>query len=355
MIDKYRVWFCLLPIQSKLKIEIIKSNITYEKIYKFREKIFKEVTAYKKILEITLESDKIHIIIENIKNGKYSLVTYEELDYPESFKSIEEPPFFLFYRGNIKMINSKSFIGIVGSRKNSVYGESVTKKIVANLIGQDSVGIVSGGALGIDSIAHKAAVENDIFNVAVLGCGIDITYPKSNINLFLKIAKNGVVISEFLPGEEPIYYNFPRRNRLISAISNVLIVTEAGVKSGASNTAYHACCQNKSVYAVPGNIDSKFSEGCNLLINDGALIYLNIEQVFKEMGIVYKTTKKDIKYKRKLEILKILGEEPIHFDRIVKEIKVDRNIINELLFEMQFDNEVIGLTGNNYMRILRNN
>ncbi|MGL5574940.1 MAG: DNA-processing protein DprA, partial [Sarcina sp.] len=175
------------------------------------------------------------------------------------------------------------------------------------------------------------------------------------INLFKKIAENGVVLTEFLPGEEPMYYNFPRRNRLISAISKVVIVTEANIKSGASNTAYHACCQNKSVYAVPGNIDSEFSKGCNLLINDGALIYLNIEQVFKEMGLIYKNTEKDINYKIKLEILKILDEEPIHFDTIVKEIKVDRDIINELLFEMQFDNEVIGLTGNNYMKILRNN
>ncbi|WP_297518807.1 DNA-processing protein DprA [uncultured Clostridium sp.] len=355
MIDKYKIWFCALPIQSKIKIEIIKNDINYKKIYTFREKLFKELKCYEKIMKFDLNNDKIKKIENGLKNGEYCLVTYDEKDYPNNFKEIEEPPFFIFYKGNIEEVNKRQFIGIVGSRKNSNYGELTTKRIVANLIDQYSIGIVSGGAIGIDSIAHRAATENKIFNIAVLGCGIDIVYPKSNVNLFINIIKNGVIMSEFLPGEEPIYYNFPRRNRLISAISSIVIVTEAGIKSGASNTAYHACCQNKSIYAVPGNIDSKFSEGCNLLINDGALIYLNIEQVFKEMGLIYKNTKRDINYKIKLDILKILGEEPVHFDRIVKEIKVDRNIINELLFEMQFNNDVIGLVGNNYMKILRNN
>ncbi|MGL4655038.1 MAG: DNA-processing protein DprA [Sarcina sp.] len=355
MIDKYKIWFCSLNIQSKMKIEIIKIYENYEKIYEKRGEIFKNLTSYKKILDFTINNDKIKKIENELKSKKYFLVTYEEKDYPNNFRMIDEPPFSIFYKGEIKRINQLNFIALVGSRKHSRYGENITKEIVANLIDQDNIGVVSGGAIGIDSIAHKAAVENNIFNIAVLGCGIDIVYPKSNINLFEKIVKNGVVLTEFLPGEEPMYYNFPKRNRLISAISKVVIVTEANVKSGASNTAYHACCQNKSIYAVPGNIDSKFSEGCNLLINDGALIYLNIEQVFKEMALIYKKTKKDINYKLKLQILKILDEEPVHFDTIVKEIKVDRDIINELLFEMQFDNEVIGLTGNNYMKILRNN
>lgn len=352
IVDKYKIWFCALPLQSKIKIEIIKNYKNYEKIYEIREEIFKKLTCYKKILDFTVNNDKIKKIEEDLKNNKYNIITYEENDYPKNFRMIEDPPFSIFYKGQIDFINKLTFIAIVGSRKHSKYGENITKDIVANLIGQDNVGIVSGGAIGIDSIAHKAATENNIFNVAVLGCGIDVVYPKSNINLFRRIIDKGVILTEFLPGEEPIYYNFPRRNRLISAISKSVIVTEASIKSGASNTAYHACCQNKSIYAVPGNIDSKFSEGCNLLINDGALVYLNIEQVFKEMGLIYKNIEKDTNYKIKLQILKILDEEPVHFDTIVKEIKVDRNIINELLFEMQFDNEVIGLTGNNYMKIL---
>ena len=352
IVDKYKLWFCALPVQSKIKIEIIKIYKNYEKIYQIREEIFKNLSSYKKILDFTINNDKIKKIEDDIKNNKYSMISYEEKDYPENFRLIEDPPFSIFYKGDIKKINKLNFIAIVGSRKHSRYGENVTRDIVANLIGQDNIGVVSGGAIGIDSIAHRAATENEIFNIAVLGCGIDVVYPKSNINLFKKIAENGVVLTEFLPGEQPIYYNFPRRNRLISAISKAVIVTEASIKSGASNTAYHACCQNKSIYAVPGNIDSEFSKGCNLLINDGALVYLNVEQVFKEMGLIYKKTKKDTNYKIKLEILKILDEEPVHFDKIVKEIKVDRDIINELLFEMQFNNEIIGLTGNNYMKIL---
>lgn len=355
MIDSYKIWFVVLPINSKLKIEIIKQIKSYKDIYENRHNIFEKLLVYKKILEINLNSDKIRKIEQSLKNEEFYLLTYDDEDYPKNFKFIDDAPFCVFVKGNYKMINKLKFIGIVGSRKHTDYGEHMTKEIVSELKGQKQVAIVSGGAIGIDSVAHKSAIENDVFNVAVLGCGIDIVYPKSNIKVFSKIIKNGVIITEFLPGESPMYYNFPKRNRLISAIASAVVIVEAGERSGATNTAYHATIQNKSVYAVPGNANSEYSKGCNLLINDGALIYINIENIFKDIGELYKTGKKDENYQIKLKILSVLDDKPIHFDKIANQIKVDRNIINELLFEMQFNNEVVGLTGNNYMKILRNN
>lgn len=355
MVDIFKVWFIVLPIKSIMKIEIINQIGDYKSIYENREQIFKNTLFYKKILAINLNNDKIRKIEGSLESGEYSLTVYTDKEYPNNFKLIDEPPFCIFYKGDLKRVNELKFLAVVGSRKNTSYGEIITKEIVSSLKGQEGVALVSGGAIGIDSIAHKTAIESEVYNVAILGCGIDIVYPKSNIDVFLKIINNGVLMTEFLPGESPMYYNFPRRNRLISALSTAVIVSEAGARSGATNTAYHANSQNKSVYAVPGNINSEYSKGCNLLINDGALVYLNIENVFKDIGVDYKNEKKDKNYEIKLNILSILGDEPVHFDKIINQIKVDRNIINELLFEMQFNNEIVGLMGNNYIKILRNN
>ena len=355
MKDEFKIWFSIIPISVKAKIMLLKSCGTCENIYENRVKLFEKIPARDKVLSIDIKSEIINKISLDIERGIYKLVIYGDSLYIEGFKNIEEPPFCIFYKGDLEKINRMKFLGIVGSRKNSEYGEIVTKEIVSSIAGQCNIGVVSGGAIGIDSIAHYAAIDNNIFNIAVLGCGIDICYPKSNVLLFNKIINNGVIISEFPPGESPMYYNFPKRNRLISAISEAIIVTEAGVRSGATNTAMHACIQNKSVYAVPGNINSENSKGCNKLINDGALVYLNIEQVFKELGLFYEMGKKDKKYDIKLKILSVLGEKPVHFDKIREKIKVDSCIINELLFEMQFNNEIIGLIGNNYMKILRKN
>ncbi|MGL4991113.1 MAG: DNA-processing protein DprA [Sarcina sp.] len=355
MENLHKIWFVALPISSKVKIELIKQLNSYEDIYINRNLLFKKLNVYKKILAINLNNDKIKKIEESLKRKEYFMLLYTDENYPKMFKEIDDPPFCVFCKGDVKKLNELNFIAIVGSRKHSAYGEHITKEIVSNLKGQDKIGLVSGGAIGIDSVGHVAAIENSVFNVAILGCGIDVVYPKSNISLFKKILDNGVILTEFLPGESPIYYNFPRRNRLISSLSKAVIVVEANEKSGATNTAYHGNLQNKYVYAVPGNINSEYSRGCNMLIKDGALLYLDIESVFKDIGAVYKSGQNDINYQIKLKIFSILGDKPIHFDEIVNEIKVDRNIINELLFEMQFNNDVIGLTGNNYMKILRNN
>lgn len=353
MIDKYKLWFVSLPISSKMKIEIINTGMSYEQIFKFREKIFNNCIFYKKILEINLNNDKIYEIEARLNSNEFSLVTYEQNDYPKNLKFIDDPPFNLFYKGDISKVNKIKFIAIIGSRKASSYGEMVTRDIAYELCNQN-VGIISGGAIGIDSVAHRAAIDNKIFNIAVLGCGIDVVYPKCNKFLFDEIIKNGLVISEFFPGEKPMHYNFPKRNRIISAISNGVIVCEAGIKSGATNTAFHACVQNKTIFAVPGNIYSQESKGCNALINDGALIYMDIKHVFSNLNLSYKTVKKDEKYSLKIKILKILEEKPRHIDEIIRQTKVDRSMINELLFEMQFNNDIVGLTGNNYMKILRN-
>ena len=179
--------------------------------------------------------------------------------------------------GNIDIINKKS-IGVVGARKCSNYGLTVTKLLTKELI-TNNITLISGGARGIDSIAHKTALENDGYNISVLGCGIDITYPAENKDLFSKIAENGVVISEFLLGTPPLKDNFPRRNRIISGLSESVIVIEASEKSGSLITARLALKQQKTVIAVPGSILYSGASGSNKLLRDGATICTGVEDL----------------------------------------------------------------------------
>ncbi|MGL5615698.1 MAG: DNA-processing protein DprA [Sarcina sp.] len=349
----YKLWFIAIPLLGEKKIMLLKTGYSYKEIYENREDLFKSQKNYKKILEISLNSDKIKKIEEGLKNKFFQVVVYGEDNYPKQLNFIEDKPFALFYKGKIEKINKLDFIAIVGSREATEYGLHVTEDIV-EAISSQNVGLISGGALGIDSKVHKLAVEKDVFNIAVLGSGINVDYPKANKNLFLEIVKNGVILTEYLPDEKPYPFNFPYRNRLISGISKGTLVIESKIKSGASITASYAAEQGKAIVAVPGSIYSPLSEGCNKLISDGAVIYNNIENMFFHFNIKYvkNGTSNRKNYPLKLKILKILEENPRHIEEIKRETNVDISIINELLFEMQFNNEIIGLTGNYFAKIL---
>ncbi len=187
-------------------------------------------------------------------------------------------------------LNEGYNISIVGSRKYSNYGKDVTKIICSDLCA-NNINIISGMAKGIDTFAHESCLNNEGYTCAVLGSGLDIVYPKENIKIFNKIVEKGCVISEFLPGTPPYAYNFPQRNRIISALSDIIIVIEAGEKSGSLITANLALEQGKDVMAVPGSIFSDESKGTNKLIKDGAFPLTCTNDIFNLIGIEMKNQK----------------------------------------------------------------
>jgi len=180
-------------------------------------------------------------------------------DYPPLLKQIYDPPNFLYYRGNLAVMQ-KPMIAIVGTRGMSTYGEFVTKKIVDELAVLD-VAIVSGLAKGIDTVAHTHALASGLPTVAVLGSGLKNIYPQTNLLLSKQIEANGVLLSQYSPDTSPKKYQFPERNRIISGLSIAVIVIEAPEKSGALITARTALEQNREVFAVPGDIDRPNSAG----------------------------------------------------------------------------------------------
>ncbi len=233
------------------------------------EEAFNSVSKLINIKLQLMESHEIH---------KIRVVSFLDDDYPKLLREIANPPAFLFIKGNDLNYNQNMTVSIIGSRDPTPYGEKVAS-ILVKYFRHDLVTIVSGMANGIDSIAQSAALQENMNTIAVLGTGVDICYPANKQDLYEKIIRKGTLLSEFLPGTKAKPHHFPMRNRIISGLSKKLIVAEAGLKSGTMITAQYALEQNRDVYAIPGSIFMENSQGCHQLINDGAKIVMNLDEL----------------------------------------------------------------------------
>ena len=204
-------------------------------------------------------------------------------EYPERLRNIHKPPKQLYCTGNIELLKART-IGVVGARKNTVYGKNVTL-MIGRRLAESGITVVSGLALGIDAYSHEGALEAGGKVIGVLGSGIDKMGPARNYRLMEKgLAGGGLVVSEYPPEYPASRATFPERNRIISGLSEALVVVEAGLNSGSLITAKLAAEQGRPVYAVPGNINSQSSIGTNLLIRDGATPLVIIDDMIREIG-----------------------------------------------------------------------
>ncbi|MBU4254816.1 MAG: DNA-processing protein DprA [Acidobacteria bacterium] len=218
--------------------------------------------------------------IEWLHKKGYTALLLKDPEYPRVLREIDNPPLVLYCAGKIEAVNSLG-VAIVGTRRPSPYGRSVTEQLARNLARRGVV-IVSGLARGIDSIAHWGAVKGGQ-TVAVLGSGLGTVYPKENAGLFRTILQRGAVVSEYPFSSPPLRHHFPQRNRIISGLSRVVVVTEAAEKSGSLITADLALEQNREVMAIPGNITSKSSQGTNTLLKLGAKPVQSWRDVVEEL------------------------------------------------------------------------
>ena len=208
-------------------------------------------------------------ILADCESGNIHILTWQDAGYPRQLRYIEDAPLVLYYIGTWPDVESVPCIAAVGTRKASAYGVSCAARIGAQLAMCGAI-VVSGMALGIDSAAMTGALSASGRVIGVLGGGVDIIYPAANKALYHRVQKNGCLISEYPPGSQPQKWTFPRRNRIISGLSQGVLVVEAPRASGALNTANHALEQGRDVYAVPGNVSSLSSAGCNELLRNGA-------------------------------------------------------------------------------------
>ena len=278
----YFIWLSILNLKPIEKLKLLELFKDPKRIYDLSERRLNELTDDIHLKKELRDKDKIkqakYIIDESLNIG-INIITCKDKYYPRALKKIVDYPIVIYAKGDIGLLNKADSIAIVGTRNSSNYGRIVTSEFSKGLSKRGKT-IVSGLARGIDSYAHLNAIENIGKTIAVLGCGIDFIYPKDNAFLYYKIIeKNGLIISEYPLDTRPNQIFFPQRNRIISGISEKILVTEAGERSGSIITANIAAEQGKSVYAVPGNIFSQMSKGTNELIKDGAILVSSIEDV----------------------------------------------------------------------------
>ncbi|OMH40203.1 DNA-processing protein DprA [Desulfurobacterium indicum] len=272
--------------------------------------------------------------------------------YPPILKKISSPPPVLYVKGKLDFNNSMA-VSIVGSRRCSSYGRKIAYQL-ASFLSSNGVPVISGLAYGIDTAAHKGAVESKGVTYAVLGCGIDVNYPSGNSSLReIIVDSGGALISEFPFGTSPSRENFPRRNRIISGLSVATVVVEANENSGALITAGFALDEGRDVFAVPANIDSVFSKGSNKLLKEGAVPLVEFEDIFEE--IPYLRKRRDKAYQREIDekfqpIVDVLLKGDAHIDKIVAESGLPYCEVITLLFELEAEG-VVKSDGNRYFLI----
>lgn len=295
-----------------------------------------------------IENTDLDTEMERLEKLGAKILTLEDENYPNMLREIFLPPAILYVRGEI-LEEDENALSIVGARKVTDYGRQITKDLTYDLA-SGGLTIVSGLALGVDAVAHQAALEAKGRTIAVLGCGVDEIYPTTNTKLGNQIIESGAVISEFPLGTAPLKQNFPARNRIVSGLSLGTLVTEASEKSGALITARDALEQGREVFAVPGSLHNKNSAGPNNLIKMGAKPITAAKDIIEELNlenIASETKAKKVLPSTKEEeiILNIIESEPKHIDIIVKEGELEAAQASSTLTMMEIKGKVKNLGG----------
>jgi len=293
-----------------------------------------------------------------IEDLAVSLVPITSPSYPAKLKEIFDPPVLLYVRGAV-VESDKLSIAIVGSRRATVYGLSVAERIARDLAAR-GLTVVSGGARGIDTVAHKGALAAGGRTVAFLGCGVDVGYPAENKKLFEAIVDSGAVISEFPFGSTPEPWRFPPRNRLISGMSMGVLVCQSPEASGALITAGYAAEQGRDVYAVPGNVDDERNRGCHGLIKDGAKLVEGASDILQELGLDGDTDSprqlalpiESLKNENERRIASLLSLEPMTVDDIIDGSGLPAPLVSGVLTILEMKGIVRRVPGNAYVRAL---
>lgn len=314
----------------------------------FDRRTIDNVVAARQTLDLDAELDRV-------QGAGVQLLTWNTATYPRYLREIPNPPPLLYMRGEIRP-NDRWAVAVVGTRRLTSYGRQVTRDLVVGLA-RSGVTIVSGLARGIDSLAHKAAIEAGGRTLAVLGSGLNQIYPPENRKLAAQIVQgNGAVLSEYALNTRPEAKNFPPRNRIISGLSLGTIVIEAGQRSGALITAKFALEQDREVFAVPGPIHSKSSKGTNGLIQQGAKLVASVEDVLEELNLTQAPQQQAVQMMlpesaEEAELLQHLVDAPVHIDELSRRSGLPSAQVGSTLTLMELKGMVQQVGGMTYVAV----
>lgn len=363
-------WFCNIKgigiVKQRNLIEYFENieNVFNAKIEDLRE--VKRITD-DDITNIILSKDvkKIENSYNELKKQNIRFINIEDKDYPNKLKEVYDRPFGLYCKGKMPD-NNKKCIAMVGARNCTEYGIYMAKTI-AKAISDAGGQVVSGFARGIDTFSHVGAINGKTDTFAVFGCGVDVCYPTENIELYDDILGKGGIISEYPPKTGPFKGNFPLRNRIISGMSDAVIVIEARKKSGSLITVDQALEQGKEVYALPGRVTDPLSYGCLNLIKYGANMITSIDELLEELGLTnkfennvssdnainnVKKDKNDISLEPKKEkVYSTLSyTDTKNIENIIQEVDLEAREVSAILFELELMGLVRKVSNNYYIK-----
>lgn len=369
--EEYNYWLANIKNIGPRKIEmLLKYFGSAEEIYNASGEILNKIRENSKedieYIRVRFTSEDVASILNSRCPGKIEenyaklhknsiyFVSKEDESYPEKLKNIYDAPFALYVKGKVPGPGVKT-LAIVGARECSPYGKEMAKYL-AGAVAQKEIAVISGLARGIDCYAHEGALCAGGVTYAVLGSGIDICYPKENMNLYCEIQKEGGIISEYPPGVQPLSSNFPMRNRIISGLCDAILVIEAKVKSGSLITVDFGLEQGKDIFALPGRATDRFSEGCNNLIKMGAKLVTNPKDILDELIPDFEDAPALLKKNNKLLesagkiVYSCLSLEPKHLEIIALESKLPMDLLMEQLLLLEL-NGMVRQTMKNYFVI----
>lgn len=358
---EYEYWFASIPTISERKKHLLRKKLGDGKcIFYIEETKLRELKFLnEKDIHTIMQAQKAEDIKEKymkLEREKIRFIpSFSEL-FPEKLLLIPDPPYALYVKGKLPSETVKT-VAIVGARQCTPYGETYAYEFGKKLA-MNGVVIVSGMARGIDGMGQRGALVGKGMTVAVFGCGVDVCYPKEHGGLYRDILEHeGGLLSEFPPGTPPLSRHFPQRNRIISALSDVILVMEAKEKSGSLITADMALEQGKDIYALPGPVSSSLSQGCNLLIRQGAGILLSPEILLEDMGVpVTLISQKINKNKKVLEseenmVYSRLDLYPKNLTVLVEKTAMPANKLVECLVSLELKGYIREVSKNHYVKI----
>ncbi len=356
--EEYYLWLSLNKTLSLSKIENILNS--FNNHLDFFDATIYEMSKLKflskKNIDEIISNKKNNILkktISELKKKKIKYYSKFSSEYPDNLKNIHSPPLIIYVKGILPNKETK-YVTIVGSRRCSQYGKDVAFELGKQL-SKYKVCVVSGMAYGIDTFAHKGVISSNGMTIAVLGCGVDVVYPKENAKLKNEIEEKGCTISEFHLNDKAMPHNFPKRNRIMAGLSDALIVVEATMNSGTSITVNYALEEGREVLAVPGNIYSKYSQGTNELIKLGATPLTSYKDIVSLLGLEKANNKVDIIKKLVLDeneryIYNLIEEKGTYLDKILSLSKLSVNETQYILTMLEIKEAIKNVGGQKFIK-----
>ena len=356
---KYEYWFANLKgITNARKRNIRQGMKSAQMLYYIEETELKRLQLGDKEREAILNSIQtwnLDAEYQTMVRQGIRLVTVCDGDYPKRLLELPSAPYALYVKGELPE-ETVLTVAIVGARECSPYGEAMAREF-ARALAEAKVQIVSGMARGVDGAAQWSALEAGGKSFGVLGCGVDVCYPRDQSNLYQRLCRQGGILSEYPPGTRPLPQHFPARNRIISGLADVVLVMEAKEKSGSLITADMALEQGRDVYALPGPVNSRLSQGCNYLIRQGAGILLSPEDLLEELGILAtcevknESDKKILLETKENIVYSCLDLHPRNVDWMIGVTKMSVSELLDALMQLELKGFVREISKNYYVKV----